>query len=109
MLIRIVWYGLAALLLGAHFLRAGNIVFTLSCIAVPFAFFYPRRHSLLLLQALAYVAAATWLYTAWQLVQVRQSLGQNWLLAAAILGAVALYSLLAGLLLNSRAMRENYR
>lgn len=108
MLIRIVWYCLAALLLGAHFLRAGDIMFALICIAVPFAFLYRRRHSLVLLQAIAYGAAATWLYTAWQLVQARQSLGQNWALAAAILGAVALCSLLAGLLLNSRVMRERY-
>ena len=109
MLFRIVVYCLAALLLGAHFLRAGNIMFTLLCVAVPFAFFYRRWHSLVLLQVLAYGAAAIWLYTAWQLVQARQSLGQNWALAAAILGAVALYSLLAGLLLNSRVMRERYR
>jgi hypothetical protein len=105
---RIVLYSLAALLLGAHFLRVSNMMATLICIAVPFAFLYRRRHSLVLLQALAYGAAATWLYTAWQLVQARQSLGQNWALAAAILGAVALYSLLAGLLLNSHVMREHY-
>ena len=108
MLFRVVWYCLAALLLGAHFLRAGNMLLVLICIAAPFVFFYRRRPSLLILQACAYGAAATWLYTAWQLVQVRQSLGQNWALAAAILGGVALYSLLAGLLLNSRVMREHY-
>jgi len=108
MLIRIVLYSLAALLLGAHFLRTGNMVFTLICIAVPCAFLYRRRLSLVLLQALAYGAAATWLYTAWQLVQTRLSLGQHWALAAAILGAVALYTLLAGVLLNSRVMRERY-
>ena len=108
MLFRIVWYCLAALLLGAHFLRAGNMLLVLLCIAAPFVFIYRRRPSLVLLQALAYGAAATWLYTAWQLVQVRQSLGQNWALAAAILGGVALYTLLAGLLLNSRVMREHY-
>jgi hypothetical protein len=108
MLFRIVLYWVAALLLGAHFLRAGNLVFALICIAVPLAFLYRRRHSLVLLQALAYGTAATWLYTAWQLVQTRQSLGQNWALAAVILGVVALYNLLAGLLLNSRVMRERY-
>lgn len=108
MLFRIVLYGFAALLLGAHFLRAGNIVFALICVAAPFAFLFHHRHSLVLLQAIAYGAAATWLYTAWQLVQARQSNGQNWELAAAILGAVALYSLLAGLLLNSRVMRGRY-
>lgn len=108
MLFRIIVYSLAALLLGAHFLRAGNMVPVLICITVPFAFFYRRRHSLMLLQALAYGAAAIWLYTAWQLVEVRQALGQHWALAAAILGAVALITLLAGLLLNSRVMRECY-
>ena len=108
MLFRIVFYCLAALLLGAHFLRAGNMMFVLICIVAPFAFFFRRRHSLVLLQALAYGAVATWLYTAWQLVQTRQSRGQDWALAAAILGVVALYSLLAGLLLNSRVMRARY-
>ncbi len=108
MLIRVIMYSLAALLLGAHFLRAGNMLLVLICIAAPFVFFYRRRHSLVLLQALAYGAAATWLYTAWQLVEARQSLGQNWALAAAILGTVALFSVLAGALLNSRVMHERY-
>lgn len=108
MAIRIVMYTLAALLLGAHFLRAGNWVLVLSCLAMPFAFLYRRKLSLVFLQAFAYGAAAIWLYTAWQLVQTRRSLDQNWTLAAVILGAVALYSLLAGLLLNSRVMRERF-
>lgn len=42
MLFRIGWYSLAAFLLGTHFLRADNIVVTLICIAVPFAFCYRR-------------------------------------------------------------------
>ena len=37
---------------------------------------------------------------------MRQALGQKWALAAGILGAVALYSLLTGLLLNSRVIRR---
>ena len=94
--------------MGAHFLRAGNIVLVMICLAAPLAFLCRRRLSLVLLQALAYGAAATWLYTAWQLVRMRQSLAQNWMLAAAILGAAALYSVLAGLLLNARVMRERY-
>ncbi len=108
MYFRIAVYALAALLLGAHFLRAGNMLLVLICIAAPFVFFHRRRHSLVLLQVLAYGAATIWLYTAWQLIQTRQSLGQNWALAVAILGGVALYSLVAGLLLNSRAVRERY-
>jgi hypothetical protein len=102
MIFRIALYWLAALLLSMHFLRAGNIMVTSICIAVPFIFLYRRWYSLVLLQILAYGAAATWVHTAWQLVQKRQSLGQNWALAATILGVVAVLSLLAGLLLNSR-------
>lgn len=108
MLTRIILYVIAALLIGAHFLRADNMLMVMLCIAAPFAFFYHRRPALILLQLLAYGAAATWLVTAWQLVQVRQSLGQAWMLAAAILGAVALVSMLAGLLLNARVMRDRY-
>lgn len=108
MIFRIVLYWLAALLFSMHFLRAGNIIFASICVAVPFIFLYRRWYSLVLLQALAYGAAVTWLFTAWHLVEKRQSLGQNWALAATILGVVAVLSLLAGLLLNSRVMRERY-
>lgn len=106
MIFRVVLYWLAALLLGAHFLRAGNLTVAIICVAVPFLFLYRRQFSRVLLQSLAYGAAASWLYTAWMLVQERQALGQNWKVAAAILGTVAAASLLAGLQLNSRAMRE---
>lgn len=106
MIVRVVLYWLVALLLGAHFLRAGNLTVAIMCVAVPFLFLYRRRLSRVLLQALAYGAAAAWLYTAWRLVQARQALGEHWMLAAAILGTVAAVSLLAGLLLNSRMMRE---
>lgn len=101
-------YVLAALLLGAHYLRAGDLVMVALCLAAPLLFLWRRRWSLILLQTLAYGAAASWVAVALQLVEMRQRTGQSWKLAAAILAAVALYSLLAGLLLNTRAMREKY-
>lgn len=108
MLIRIVVYAIAALLVGAHFLRATNYWVAAMCVVVPFIFFYRSRLSLVALQILAYAAAGVWLQTAWELVQLRLARDQNWKLAAAILGAIALYSLLAGLLLNSDVMRRRY-
>ena len=63
---------------------------------------------MILLQLLAYCAAAIWIAAAVQLVQMREQLGQPWTVAAIILGSVALLTLLAGLLLNSRAIRERY-
>lgn len=108
MILRIILFVTAAILLGAHFLRAGNIAMVALCLAAPLLFFYRKRRSLIALQLLAYGAALTWIAVTVQLVQMRQQSGQPWTVAAVILGSVALFTLLAGLLLNSRAIRERY-
>lgn len=108
MRLRVSLYIVAALLLGAHFLRAGNFLMVSLCLAVPLLFLWRRRWSLIVLQLLAYCAGASWIAVAIELVQMRQQLGQHWTAAAIILGSVALYTLLAGWLLNSRAIRERY-
>ncbi|HSO45092.1 MAG TPA: hypothetical protein VLQ47_06190, partial [Rhodoferax sp.] len=64
--------------------------------------------SLILLQLAAYGATLNWLLAIVLLVQMRQQVGRHWTTAALILGAVALLTLLAGLLLNSRSLRERY-
>ena len=106
--LRISLFVVAALLLGAHFLRAANLALVVLCLAAPLLFFYRKRWTLIVLQFLAYCAAGTWIAVAIQLVQLRQQSGQPWTIAAIILGSVALFTLLAGLLLNSRAIRERY-
>jgi len=99
---------LAALLLGAHFLRADNLALVALCLAAPALLFWKSRWSLILLQALAYAAALTWVAAAVQLVQMRQQLGLPWTTAVVILGGVALLSAIAGVLLNSPALRKRY-
>jgi uncharacterized membrane protein HdeD (DUF308 family) len=108
MALRLSLFVTAAVLLGAHFLRAGNLALVALCLAAPLLFFYRKRWSLIVLQVLAYGAAATWIAVGIQLVRLRQQLGQPWTVATMILGTVALFTLLAGLLLNSRAIRERY-
>lgn len=108
MIVRIILFVTAALLLGAHFLRAGNLAMVALCLAAPLLFFHRRRRSLIALQLLAYGAAGTWIAVAIQLVQMRQQTGQAWTVAAIILGSVALFTLLAGLLLNSRKIKDRY-
>ena len=108
MLARISLYIVAALLIAAHFLRVGNFIGVALCVATPFLFFVRQHRSLLLLQALAYVAAAIWLVTAWQIAAERLSFGQPWLRAALILVAVAAISALAGGLLRSRSLQVRY-
>lgn len=99
---------IAALLLGAHFLRLGNLPLVALCLCAPLLLLYRKRWVVIVLQLLAYGAAATWVVVAVRLVGLRLEAGQPWKLAAIILGAVALFTLLAGLLLNSRTVRERY-
>jgi len=108
MRLRISLYIVAALLLGAHFLRAGDLALVALCVAAPLLFLYRARWSLLALQFLAYCATGTWIGVAIRLVEVRQQLGQRWTAAVVILGSVALFTLAAGLLLNARAITQRY-
>jgi hypothetical protein len=108
MALRIALYVIAALLLAAHFLRQGDIAAVVLSLCSPLLFLRRKRWTLLVLQLLAYGAAASWVVLAVRLAQLRQQSGQSWTLAVIILGAVALVTLLAGLLLNSRALRERY-
>ena len=108
MRLRIGLYVAAAILLGAHFLREGNIALVALCLATPLLFFWRSRWSLYALQLLAYVACAVWIGVAVEIVQMRMQLDQRWTAAAVILGSVTLYTLIAGLLLNSRVMRSHY-
>ena len=103
MIARIALYIIVSLLIAAHFLRMGNTIAVALCLAAPLLFLVRQRWSLLLLQWLAYVAAAVWLATAWEIVATRWSLGEPWLRSAAILLAVAALNMLAGGLLRSRA------
>lgn len=109
MAFRLVLFILAALLTAAHFLRAGNYAMVALSVATPLLFLYRKPASLVLLQLAAYGATANWLMTALLLVQMRQQIGRPWTVAALILGTVALLTLLAGVLLNARVMRERYK
>lgn len=109
MIVRIGLYITASWLIAAHFVRTENLIATAVCLAMPLLFLVRRPWSLLLLQALAYVATVIWLVTAWQLVAMRRVFGEPWLRGAAILIAVAAFSAPVGLLLRSRTLQERYR
>ena len=106
--LRISLFAIAALLLGAHFLREGNLGMVMLSLVAPLLFLYRRRWSLILLQVMAYCAAANWIVTAVRIVEMRELSGKSWTTAAIILGTVAMFTVLAGLLLNSRSIKQRY-
>ena len=108
MILRITLIVLAALLLAAHFLRAGNIALVVICLMAPLLLLIRQRWSLIVLQLLAYLGSAIWLSTLFRLVSERIILGRTWGGVVAILGTVTLVTILAGLLLNSPVIKARY-
>ncbi len=96
------------MLIAAHFLRDGNLIGVVLCLAAPLLFLVRRRWSLLAMQGLAFVAAGLWLGAAWHLMAVRQLVGEPWLRGTAILVAVAVFSILAGALLAGARFQTRY-
>jgi hypothetical protein len=77
-------------------------------VLVPLLLLIRKRWSLILVQLLAYAAAGVWLPTAIHLVQERMISARPWSSAAIILGSVALFSMFAGILLNSPTVKAKY-
>jgi hypothetical protein len=108
MALRIFLFTIAALLSGAHFFRASNYALLVLCLATPMLFLIRKSWILMLLQLAAYVATANWLVATVELVQFRQQLGRPWMVAVIILVSVAVFTLITGVLLNARCMRDRY-
>jgi hypothetical protein len=77
-------------------------------VLVPLLLLIRKRSSLILVQLSAYAAAGVWLSTAIHLVQERMISARPWSGAVIILSTVALFSVFAGLLLNSSKVKERY-
>ncbi len=106
---RIALVSLAALLIGAHFLRRGQYLFVLFSLDLPFfLLLFRRRWSLRLVQGGLALAALIWLHTLYLIVQERIAVGRAWSASALILGSVTCLTLLAAWLLNKPDALERY-
>lgn len=108
MILRISLVVLSAVLLAAHFLRDGNLLLTAVCLLTPALLLIHRPWSLWLLQGFAYLGAVIWLVTLAQLVMERIAMGRSYGVSVAILGTVALFTIVSGVLLNSEVMQRHY-
>ncbi len=108
MLLRTIMIIIASLMLGAHFMRDSHLLLTLVCILTPFILLIKERWSLIVLQALMYIGGCVWISTLIGIAQRRILSGEPWSRMAYILGAIALFTILSGLLLNSPKVKEKY-
>ena len=100
---------LSFLLLGAHFYRAGLLPLTLLCVAVLFLLFLRKSRVPLLFQVLLVLGALEWLRTLFMFAQMRIAFGEPWTRLAIILGAVALFTALSGLVFKNRKLASYYQ
>ena len=99
---------ISLLLLAAHFFRAGQ-TFLAALPLILMAFLIVREKWVAWLIQLALVLGAIeWIRTLVSVAEVRLEYGMPWVRMAVILGAVAVFTALSGLVFRSRGLRERY-
>ena len=99
---------LSFLLLGAHFYRAGLEIAAVLCLALPFLLVLRQAWIPRLFQALLVLGALEWLRALYGFAAVRIAFGEPWTRLAVILGLVALFTGLSGLVFRNRKLRARY-
>jgi hypothetical protein len=95
-------------LLGAHFYRAGWMLWVVVCVLAIGLLALRRRWVPRLAQLALVLGALEWLRTLWVIADYRLAMGQPVLRLAVILGAVAALAVLAALVFESQALRRLY-
>lgn len=99
--------GLSALVLGAHFLRRGQVLLTMLCLGLVVLLYVRRPWARRVVQVALVAGAVEWLFTLALLVAERRASGEPWLRLVIILGAVGAVALGSALLLSTpRAARH---
>jgi len=96
------------LLLAAHFYRAGLPALSGICVGILFLLFLRKRWVPRVFQWLLILASLEWLRALYFFAAMRIAWDQPWTRLAVILGAVALFSALSGLIFRTSALRSRY-
>jgi len=107
--VRLIPVFLSALLLAAHFFRAGVYPLVAAALALPFVLVIPRRWSARGVQVVLVLGAAEWVRTAWVLVAARQADGRPWTRMAIILGSAAVFTAASGLVFLLGPLKDRYQ
>lgn len=99
---------LSLLVLGAHFLRSGNLLAVSGTLVLVGLLFVRRPWAARAVQISLVLASLEWIRTLLQLTVERMHTGQPFLRMAIILGIVAAVTLLSAFLFQSRRLLEFY-
>ncbi len=96
------------LLLAAHFLRAGQTLVLFMLAGLLLLLFVKKHWVPWVVQLTLLLGAVEWIYTLFSVAQMRIEFGMPWTRMGIILGAVAMFTLLSGLVFRSKALRMRY-
>ena len=99
---------LSFLVLGAHFLRAGNIPLVVASLALLFLLAFRKPWAARIVQAALVLGALEWVHTLVRLANMRAQLGMPGTRMAIILGVVAAVSLTSALLFQTKRLGRVY-
>jgi ABC-type dipeptide/oligopeptide/nickel transport system permease component len=100
---------LAAVLLAAHFYRAGQIVPAALSVAALLLLAVPRAWAARVLQLVLVAGALEWLRTLAMFASARMAMGQPYLRLTLILLAVAAFTAASAIVFRQSALRRRYR
>jgi hypothetical protein len=100
---------LSLLVLGAHFLRAGQPLLVVAAVALVGLLFVRRRWAARTVQAALLLGALEWVRTTLALAGARMSTGEPYLRMVVILGAVAAVCALSALVFFAPPVRRWFR
>jgi membrane-associated PAP2 superfamily phosphatase len=108
-LLRLIPVILSALLLGAHYLRSGQIVLAVALVLFPLLLFVKRAWVARSAQLVLLLGGLEWIRTLLVFVAARRAMEQPWTRLAVILGTVALFTIASGLVFSfSKVLRRRY-
>ena len=106
--LRLIPVFLSFLLLAAHFYRSGQVVLAAICVALLLLLLFRKPWIPRLFQILLVLGALEWLRSLYYFAAMRIAWDQPWTRLAIILGAIALFTALSGLVFKSKALRARY-
>ena len=95
--------------LGAHFLRYGHEIGVVSSLVLIALLFLRQPWVARLVQVALVLGALEWVRTLFSLMQVRAAMGEPATRMVTIIGSVALVTLVAALLFQTRSLKKVYR
>jgi hypothetical protein len=105
----LVFPALAAVLLAAHFYRAGQVVLAGLAVGALVLLAVPRAWAARALQLMLIAGALEWLRTLAMFASARMALGQPYLRLTLILLAVAVFTAVSAIVFRQAALRRRYR